>query len=197
MLFRSQGASYHCVDSAHATYTALLCFALQDLHKSAQQAAGAIGPSSTTTTAAAGAKPGGKSSAARSAAAAAQLSATKRREVLLSAADVLLTCAVIGGMLSATHTALASSTSAAAATHLAEIAAAAQRAGLPAARQDVEGAVAPPVTPQEQGMWLRLTVNAFEQAGWQLEAGRLLLSFGPDYEDGRWGAGLRFLLVVV
>jgi hypothetical protein len=50
----------------------------------------------------------------------------------------------------------------------------------------VGGAVAPPVTPQEQTMWLRLTVNAFRQAGWQLEAGRLLLSFGPDYEDGRW-----------
>jgi hypothetical protein len=172
---------------------ACCCSSAQDLHTSAQQAAGAIGPSSTNQATAAP-KAAGKSSAARSAAAAANLSLSKRREVLLSAADVLLTCAVTGGMMSALRTPAHHTRSAgvqadsdsAAAAHLAAIAAAAKRANLPEASHDVEGAVAPPVTPQEQTMWLRLTVNAFRQAGWQLEAGQLLLSFGPDYEDGRY-----------
>lgn len=68
------------------------------------------------------------------------------------------------------------------------IRAAAERAGLPVPSQEVEGAVAPPVTPAEQARWLEMAAKALMQTGNLLEAARVLLGFGPDYDGGRCAA---------
>lgn len=167
-----------CIAPSVLLYVRVACRPLlppQDLHTSAQQAADAAAPTSSTAPAR-----GSKASAAR--AAATNLTRAKRQATLLSAADVLLTCAVHGGALAAAQQ---SDTGAVSKASLAAISATAERAGLPVPSSAVEGVVAPPVTPAEQLMWLRLAANAFRQAGWQLEVGRLLLAFGPDFEEGR------------
>lgn len=155
---------------------------LQDLHTSAQEAAGAI--SSGNTSAAAS----GKSSGSRSIAADQVGSKAKRQSVLLTSADVLLTCAVQGGQMAKEQADDAAKASAAAVT------AAAERCGVPVPQQPVESPVAPPLTPLEQLAWLKLAANAFKAAGWVLEAGQLLLGLGPELDGGKWLAVARKLL---
>lgn len=156
----------------------VLCH-LQDIHTNAQEASGAIANDNSSSTATA---PAGRSKAtsAKSAAADNISSKAKRQAMLLAAADVLLTCAVQGATLANRRSADA------AAAAIAAITAAAQRAGVPVPQQEVENAVQPPLTPKEQMSWLRLAANAFKAAGRVLEAGKLLLGFGPDIEDGRY-----------
>ena len=53
----------------------------------------------------------------------------------------------------------------------------------------VEGAVAPPLTPNEQLRWLRLAARAFQRADWKLQAGQVLLGLGPEC----WGQAKKLL----
>lgn len=153
---------------------------------SSQEASGAIAASTTITTTANIAR--SKATSARSAAADHLANKARRQTVLLAAADVLLTSAVQGGTLANPKSADDATAAVAAITT------AAQRAELPVPMQEVEDAVKPPPTPTEQKTWLRLAANAFRAGGRSLEAGRLLLGFGPDIEDGRYWQAAKKLL---
>lgn len=111
-----------------------------------------------------------------------------RQAALLSAADVLLTCAIAGGNMAADG-----SDASSAAAHSAIITAC-ERCSLAVPCDPVAGAIAPPIKPDEARRWLQLSANAFKAAGWTLEAGRLLLSMGPDLDAGRYWALARRLL---
>jgi hypothetical protein len=184
---------------------------LQELHTSAQEASGAAGTTTSTTSAPAAAA--GRTKPPTRSTAAADVSKAKEQAVLVAAADALLTCAVIGALTRNQQPLLMPPAAAAAvaggkseggvdATAAATTAATlngmptAARAALAAAVRagvipelHVEGAVAPPLTPNEQLRWLRLAARAFQRADWKLQAGQVLLGLGPE----SWGQAKKLL----